>query len=236
MVITKIKQIIKIFILIEIQVAFIFIVLIFIKQSEVEKKVFNTNKFIYELLIDKQFEELKKVDENDIVIGEKYAPATLFVYFRYGCSACSQFFKIVYPKLQEEYIQSGQLKIVVRQKVQTSRPIILHAAQASIAAYRADCFDEFNNSIHLLDGSLSNNIVDNIALNLTNQTQEEFDKFMSDQEITQMLLDKANDAIAVGITATPTFIIGNEQIVGTRPLRRFEALIEESLNTNNNCE
>ncbi len=228
-----IKKIAKILIFIEVQVVIVLIVLLFMNQNKLETKVFNTNKFVYELLTDKRFEALKQIDKDDMVIGEAYAPATLFVYVRYGCSACSKFFENVYPKLQEEYVRSGQLKIVVRQMVQTSRPLILHAATASLFAYREGCFDEFNSSMHSLDASLSNKIVDNLSINLTGCIQAEYDAFMSESE--EILLNKADAARAVGIKSTPTFIIGDEKIVGSRPYQKFKNLIEEMLQSDS-CE
>ncbi len=223
------KQIIKILILIEIQVAIVLMVLVFIKQGALEKKVFNTNKFVYELLTDKRMEELKVVDKDDIIIGEKYAPVTLFIYARYGCSACSKFFETVYPKLQDEYIRSGKLKIVIRHMVRTSRPIILYAATASQLAYREGCFEEFNSSMHSLDASLSDKIVDNIATSLIDCTQEKYDAFMTNNESVQILLDKANAARTVGITSSPTFLIGDEKMVGVRQFQRFKTLIDDEL-------
>ncbi len=229
------KKIIKILILLEIQVALVLIILAFSKQSVLEQKIYNTNKFVYELLLDKRMEELKEIDKYDIVIGEYNAPATLYIYSRYGCNACGKFFENVYPKLQEEYIYSGELKIVIRQMVQTSKPDILHASLAAMFAYEEEWFEEFNNSMHSLDATPSNEIVDNMITQLIGCNIEEYDAFMTDGSNMQTLLNKADNVRKAGIKGTPTFVIGDEIMVGTRPFKKFQALIEDELLTES-CE
>ena len=74
------NKIIKTLIIVEVQVIIVLIIMCHLKLSTLEKKVYNTNKFMHELLINKQIEELKQIDKDDIVIGKKTAPVTMFLF------------------------------------------------------------------------------------------------------------------------------------------------------------
>ena len=63
------NKIIKTLIIVEVLVIIVLIIMCHLKLSTLEKKVYNTNKFMHELLINKQIEELKQIDKDDIVIG-----------------------------------------------------------------------------------------------------------------------------------------------------------------------
>ena len=49
---------------------------------------------------------------NDHFIGKEDAPISLYDYSSFGCSHCADFHLSVLPKLKEEYIDNGLLKLV----------------------------------------------------------------------------------------------------------------------------
>ncbi|MBT4989052.1 MAG: DsbA family protein [Rickettsiales bacterium] len=58
--------------------------------------------------------ELVKIKDIDVVIGDNEAPITIFEYASYSCSHCANFSARVYPKLKEEYIDTGKVRFILR--------------------------------------------------------------------------------------------------------------------------
>ena len=52
------------------------------------------------------------VIEEKHVLGDKNAPVTIYEFSSFGCSHCADFHLNYLPKLQKEYIDKGQLKLV----------------------------------------------------------------------------------------------------------------------------
>ncbi len=53
----------------------------------------------------------------EIVIGDEKAPHTLVVYSSFSCNHCCKFHKEEFPKLKKQCVDSGKLKIVLRNYV-----------------------------------------------------------------------------------------------------------------------
>lgn len=54
------------------------------------------------------------VSADDYVLGKAYAPITIIEYFSQTCSHCAEFRKLTVPKLEEAYIKTGVVKLVLR--------------------------------------------------------------------------------------------------------------------------
>ena len=222
------KKTIKILIIVEVQILIELTIVGHLKLSTLEKKVYTTNKFMHELLINKQIEELKQIDKDDIVIGEKTAPVTMFLFSRYGCSACSAFYKNIYPRLRNEYIEKGLLKIVVRQMVHNSKPRVLYASKAALYSNKIGIYEEFNYQIQTSNTILKNEFIDSVMYSLTDY-EKDYDTFLNNMEIEQGMLEIAEKARRAGVKGTPSFLIGNEKIHGTRSYKRFKEIIDSEL-------
>lgn len=51
----------------------------------------------------------------EMVMGAEDAPVTLIEYASYTCPHCASFHKTVFPKLKEEFIDTGKIKFVFRE-------------------------------------------------------------------------------------------------------------------------
>lgn len=92
-------------------IAFLFISIVFIKPS-------NT-------VADEQ--KTSQESGNKIYYGDPEADIKLNLFVSYSCPHCGYFFKEVYPKLEKEYIASGQVRLIV--SFMPMDGISVHAAQ-----------------------------------------------------------------------------------------------------------
>ncbi len=224
------NKILKALIIVEVQIVIALLIFGLFKLNSLEQKVYNTNKFIHELLTDKRTEELKQIGKHDLIVGDETAPVTMLIFSRFGCSACSSFYKNIYPRLRDEYVNSGLLKIVVRQMVHSSKPKILYASKAALFANKKDVYEDFNYQIHSAYPLLNKEFIDNTIFSLVGDSKD-YAKFMEDPEIEKFLLESADQARKAGIKGTPSFLIGDEKIYGTHPYKQFKKIINSKLNS-----
>src|SRR3989344_4780744 len=54
------------------------------------------------------------LSDDDVVLGNPDAPVTVVEFGDYQCPFCARFFKEVEPKIREEYIKTGKVKMIYR--------------------------------------------------------------------------------------------------------------------------
>ncbi len=174
--------------------------------------------------------------EDRPALGESDAPVTMVEFVDYECPFCRLFFQGTYTELKREYIDSGKLRLVVK-----DLPLGFHQ-HAREAAQAAHCAGEqggywpmhdklFGGTAGLNQGAL---IAYGEQLGLDGATFREC--LDSDRHLAQIETDIA-ESRAAGIPGTPAFVIGRSaggtvegaHIRGALPFRVFQDHIEHLL-------
>ena len=169
-----------------------------------------------------------EIRENDIIFGSDQAPLTMMVFSDYNCKYCRRFFLEVYPKIQEHYIDTGKLKVIIKLVVLREIPELMQATQAVMCANQFASFEEihqlltFNIQViytedfqSLLDDMITVN-TDMARCILKNQKY---------RYIKQNNTDFKNNDLA----GTPTFVIGDKIYPGYRNFEKFESIFQKHL-------
>ena len=169
-------------------------------------------------------------------LGAPDAPLVLVEFVDYQCPFCRQFHDQAFGRLKTEYIDTGRVRYVSR-----DLPLPFHA-QAKPAAQAAHCAGAqkqfwpmrqrlFSNQNDLsLEGIRAHARA--LSLNM-----RQFDQCVGSEEYLATIQQDVDDARAVGITGTPTFVLGRVspdgirglKIVGAEPYEVFKANIEKYL-------
>lgn len=171
------------------------------------------------------------------VLGKSDAPLTLVEFTDYQCPFCGWFETTTFPAIKKNYIDTGKLRLIVRDlPLDGLHPFALKAAQSVHCAGDQGKFWEmkelvFKNQNKLDVDSLAGYAKD-LALN-----DVIFKSCMADGKHLQEIGNEARYAQSLGIIGTPTFILGKSAggtvegrvIVGAQPLETFEAAIDEML-------
>lgn len=224
----------KIFIIIEIQIILLLIVFMIVKVEKLNKKVYNTNKFVYEVLSNKRIELLNTINEEDIIIGKADAPVTMIVYSRFDCSACNSFFIDNYEQLKNEFIDNGIVKLVVRYLVHQSKPRTLYSTKCAYYAFQKGYYDTFLNQMGEIYPTIDTSAVKNIMLDLKINL-DSLNNFTENVAIEKKLLKQANEMRNAGIRYTPTIFVNKQQLIGNRNFENLKRIIFEELD-NEICE
>ncbi len=184
---------------------------------------------------------IKVLLDDDPVKGNPNAPVTIVEFSDFQCPFCSRFFAQTLPALQENYIDTGKIKLVYRDfPLDSLHP---NARPAHIAAECADeqgkfweyhdvLFEKQSEWNRLSSADLRsqlNQYATSMGLESTS-----FDSCLSSQSMADEVNGDYLQAVQYGSTGTPTFFIGNEKsgfikLVGAQPYSAFQAAIDSKL-------
>jgi protein-disulfide isomerase len=178
--------------------------------------------------------------DDDPVLGSKDAPVTIVEFSDFQCPFCSRFYHDTLSQIEQNYIETGKVKIVYR-----DYPLSFHQ-NAKAAHIASECADEQNKFWSYHDvlfekqtqwQSLAADAATQEFLAYAEELGLEKDSFESclgssqaEQEVTKDFTDGSR----YGTTGTPTFFIGNEKdgfvkIVGAQPYATFASAIDSQL-------
>ena len=169
-------------------------------------------------------------------MGADDAPVTVVEFTDYQCPYCRRFTQTTFPLLKRDFVDIGKVRWVVR-----DLPLAFHknarkAGQSVHCANEQEKFWEMRDMLFKNSAKLENehlrNYAEQVGLDLT-----AFDSCLaSDRYMNEMDKDSA-EAKRVGITGTPSFVIGKPKgnqlsgklVVGAQPLKTFATTIDGEL-------
>lgn len=223
------KKSTKYILIVEIQIILGLIVFLALKINTLDKRVYNTNKFVHELLEESKKNDLLGLNFHDIIVGNLDAPVTIILYSRFDCFACSELVNQTYNPLIEGFIKNGQVKLVPRFLVHSSKPETLYATKSAYFANSYGLFSQFIESLNMHFPDIELQTVQKTVLELTQDTMA-FNEFIENQELESFLLTQAQNARQSGITSTPTLFINGQKVVGAIGFKRLQEIISKKLN------
>ncbi len=192
--------------------------------------------------IQRQDKNLTAADVNtdfDPVLGQEDAPLTFVYWLDFQCPLCRQFELNTFPTLIEKYVNTGKMKIVLKdlQFIGQDSQEAGWIAKAVWELYPELYFQWHKRMYEYQDGS--NTGFGNYE-SVLQMIEKEFAGKMDVKKIDEYVqknkvrLQKEQDddkaeGILYGIVATPGFVIGKERITGVQPLSFFENVIQAEL-------
>ncbi len=163
----------------------------------------------------------------DMSEGSEHAKVTIVEYASMTCPFCASFHKNVYPQLKEKYIDTGKVRLIMREF-----PLDRLALAASMITRCADKKQYFaltdvlykQQSVWARSKDPATELF-KIA-KLAGFTEEKFNACLQNKEIAQGVLEimnKGRDKFQVA--STPTFFINGTKVNGTSSFEDFEKLV-----------
>lgn len=174
----------------------------------------------------------RRTDGDATAIGRVDAPVVLIEYADYRCPFCGAFSRETMPLLIDEYVDEGLLRIEWR-----DLPVFgdesFDAAVAARAAGEQGRYWEYHDAVFAHSGSgnqaLPRERLLEIAAEAGVPDLAAFEAGLDDPELIQAVTRDAQEAQSLGIRSTPTFIVGQEPVVGAQPVDAFRQVIEAEL-------
>jgi protein-disulfide isomerase len=170
-------------------------------------------------------------------MGREDAPVTMVEFTDYQCPFCRRFEADSFAQLKKEYIDTGKVRFVSR-----DLPLDFHP-NAPAAAMAARCAGEQHKFWEMRDAMMLDTATDlgpDSILKYGQKTNLDMTAFrgcLSDKKYTSAIQRDTADAGTLGISGTPSFVIGKTakdeiagvRIVGAVPYSVFDSTIKDLL-------
>jgi protein-disulfide isomerase len=167
-------------------------------------------------------------------MGRDDAPVTVVEFTDYQCPFCRKYHTETFTQLKKNYIDTGKVRFVSRELPLDFHPYAQKAAEA------AWCAGEQNKYWELRDTMITNStdLTQDAILKYAQTNALDLAKFRAcwdaDKYKTEIQKD-SNDAATLGISGTPSFVIGKttkdsmdgDRVVGAVPASVFESEIQK---------
>ncbi len=183
------------------------------------------------------------IGDDDPIIGDPSAPITIIEFSDFQCPFCARFHTQTLPSIMDEYIKEGKVKLVFKDfPIQSIHPNALPASVAAECANEQGKFKEMHDALFEKQNEW-NRIETADALSLFSQyaanmqlDQDTFDSCLTSGKYIEEISEDLDDGRKYGVTGTPGFFVGNEQIgfvelKGAQPFDSFKKVIDAQLDT-----
>ena len=174
---------------------------------------------------------------NEFALGKIDAPLTIVEFTDLQCPFCSRFATTTFDQLKTEYIDTGKVRFITRDLPLTNlHPQAQRAAAAARCAGDQKKFWDMRTLLVRNASILSPPFIDEAARQLKLDVNA-FDACLKSGRYDAVVQKDANEAASLGITGTPTFVVGRTtgtsidgvKVVGAQPFAVFDARLKQLL-------
>ncbi|MDC0241768.1 DsbA family protein [Candidatus Nitrosopelagicus sp.] len=168
------------------------------------------------------------------MMGDPNAKVTVVEFGDYQCTFCYKFHDETMKKINEKYIKTENVNFVYKDFPLNGEQSIL-ASEASYCAQKQGKFWEYHNTLYNKWGGENTGwITENVLLGFARDVRlnlDEFSQCLANSEFRQKVLNNEQFGKDIGINATPSFLIFNDdevyRIIGAQPFEKFEQVFQE---------
>ena len=172
--------------------------------------------------------------EGSIIMGNPNAKITIVEFGDYQCTFCYKFHDETMKKITDEYIKTNNVNFIYKDFPLNGEQSIL-ASEAVYCAQKQNKFWEYHNTLYNNWGGENTGwITENILLGFARDLEMNLDDFsqcLGNSEFRQKVLDNERFGREIGINATPSFLIFNDneiyRIIGAQPFEKFEQAFQK---------
>ncbi len=158
-------------------------------------------------------------------LGSPDAAVVVMEFSDFQCSHCAAYNLRSEEALLEDYVATGEVRYVVHY-YSSSNPASLQAAEAAMCAADQGLYFQFQRALFENPATLREDFI--ARARDTGLNVRDFAACWDSERHRSALLDHIQEAKALGITGTPSFMINDRLVVGNRP-NDIRRVIEEEL-------
>jgi len=180
------------------------------------------------------FTKEKLLENSPPIIGDKNAKITILEFGDYQCTFCYKFHQQTLDDIKKSYIDTGKVNYTYKDFPLNGLDSVL-ASEASLCADEQGKYWDYHNTLfNNWGGEKTGWITGNSLLDFAEQNNlnmQDFTECVNSHKYNQRVIENQNFAKSVGINATPSFFIfDNEKlirIIGAQPIEKFDDAIEQ---------
>ena len=160
---------------------------------------------------------------NDAVLGNPKGSVTLVEFFDYNCGYC----KKSYPDLENLIKSDPKLRVVIKDfPILGPDSVKAHIVARAVMKIMPEKYAEFHKELLTVPGRSNEEKAIKIAVKL-GVDEQKLRSTMQDESLQQAFVDNGQLAYALGINGTPSYILGNNVLVGAVGENILKAKIAE---------
>jgi protein-disulfide isomerase len=168
------------------------------------------------------------------MMGNPNAKITVVEFGDYQCTFCYKFHDETMKKINEKYIKTENVNFIYKDFPLNGKQSIL-ASEASYCAEKQNKFWEYHNTLYNNWGGENTGwITENVLLGFARDVRlnlDDFSQCLSNSEFRQKVLNNEQFGKDIGIDATPSFLIFNDnevyRIIGAQSFEKFEQVFQK---------
>ena len=172
--------------------------------------------------------------KGSIIMGDPNAKITIVEFGDYQCTFCYKFHEETMKKITDEYIKTNNVNFIYKDFPLNGKESIL-ASEAVYCAQKQNKFWEYHNALYdNWGGENTGWITEDSLLVFARDLEMNLDDFsqcLGKSEFRQKVLDNEQFGREIGINATPSFLIFNDneiyRIIGAQPFEKFEQAFQK---------
>ena len=181
-------------------------------------------------------------DNASPILGDGNAPLTLIEFGDYQCTYCKKFFHETVESILINYVETGKVKMLFKDFIVVDGAVggndSMNAANAAHCANDQGMFWQFHSTLYNNWAGEGTGWISSEQLNKFANTLEldinEFSNCVSELKWKKLVNASHDDAIALGVTATPTFFVIDEnrsvlKITGAQHYDVFKEVFDSAL-------
>lgn len=177
---------------------------------------------------------LAQPEGSGLRIGSSEAAVKVTMYSDFDCPSCKDFFLTWYDRFNTDYIRSGKVLFILKNITQNASSKTLDAAKAVRCIGEQGRFDEIEKRIFNAPTALTLNDMKQHVRDMKLGTKE-FELCMMTTEISNQVARDTADAVKLGISQLPTFVVNNRILSGESSYENLKSLIDSELLTIRNA-
>ncbi|KNB49405.1 DsbA family protein [Streptomyces caatingaensis] len=172
----------------------------------------------------------RRAEDDPMAVGKPDAPVVMVEYADYQCSFCGKFTRDSQPELIKKYVDTGVLRIEFRNFPIFGEPSV-RAARASWAAGQQGRFWQFHDEVYAKtrkgDALAEDKLVD-LARTAGVRDLDRFRSDMNGSAAADAVKKDQEQGYGIGVSSTPSFLVGGRPVAGAQPMEEFEAAIAQA--------
>jgi len=176
----------------------------------------------------------KLIENGSPILGNPSAKITIIEFGDYQCTFCFRFHGSSLKSIQQEYIDTGIVNLVFKD-FPINGPDSILAAEASHCANDQGKYWEYHDELYTNWGGERTGWITRTSLNQFGEAVgldlEKFNVCLDENKYRQKVFELGEFAREVGINATPSFLIFNDEKVvkirGNQPIDSFRQAIDD---------
>lgn len=168
-----------------------------------------------------------------VVRGDSSAPLTVIEFGDFGCSACAIFARETFPVLDAEFVRAGRIRWRFIPFVLGPFRHAKDAAKAALCAAEQDAFWRMHDVLYKRRGEWMDPR-DPLPVFQAYATEmgldrAAFTRCVARNDVDDRVSAYTNLARKLRVRATPTFLVGEQRVLGALPADDFRRLLEAAL-------